>query len=139
LHGVVDRAGWMGCHTGRTSGLSTGAKVPNSRRGVNEAPAFCARALSPAPNPTYPVRWPSTVSAGGEQDGGGERATEGDDASGGLQMTQGFFVMTSMTPAVLPIPNLVVASHARYIRMLETCDAGMFRSDAMGPYSIPSR
>jgi hypothetical protein len=40
LHDVVDRAGWMGCHAGRTSGLSTGAKMTNSRRGVNEAPKF---------------------------------------------------------------------------------------------------
>lgn len=43
------------------------------------------------------------------------------------------FVTTSMTPPMFPVPNLVVASHARYMRMVAMLCAGIWRSDGMEP------
>jgi hypothetical protein len=48
-------------------------------------------------------------------------------------------VVTAITPPMLPVPNLVVASQERYNRIVETWDAGMLRRVAIGPNCCPSR
>ena len=44
-------------------------------------------------------------------------------------------VVTAITPAMLPVPYFVVASHERYNRIVATCDAGMLRKLLIGPNS----
>lgn len=44
-------------------------------------------------------------------------------------------VLTAMTPPMFPMPYFVVASHDLYIRIRVICDAGIVRSELMGPYA----
>lgn len=43
------------------------------------------------------------------------------------------FVVTAITPPIFPLPYFVVASHERYRRIIVICEAGIERSELIGP------